>query len=84
VGVDCAQREVDRGRDAVAIAEHIMVPEPHDAITLGFYGSRSVRIPRGRVLAPVHLNNQLRVVTAEINGVRQHRNLPPEARVWEA
>jgi hypothetical protein len=78
------QREVDRGGDAVAIAQHIMVPEPQDAITLGFYGSRSVRISRRQVLPSVHFNNRPCAVTAEIDGVRQNRNLPPEARLREA
>jgi hypothetical protein len=84
VGVACAQREVDRGGDTVAIAEHVIVPQPKHAITLGFYDSRPVCILRRMMLASVYFSHQLCAMTAEIHRVSQQRCLPPKARVREA
>jgi hypothetical protein len=78
------QREVDRGGDAVAIAKHVMVPEPDEAITLGLDGSRPVCIPPRPVLAAIHFDNKPCAVTAEIDGVGQQRHLPPEVRFRKA
>jgi hypothetical protein len=78
------QREVDRGGETVAIAEHVIVPEPKDAITLGFYGSRPVCILLRMMLPTVYFNHQFCAMTAEIHRVSQQRCLPPKARVREA
>ena len=70
----------DRLNNAIDIAQHVIIPEPQNEITVGFKISRALRIfgtPLG-VLSTINLNYQTSGLTAEIHDVRFDWHLPPE------
>ena len=74
---------VDRVRDsrddAREIAEHVVVPEPDDPVTVGIQssGALAIRGDRARVLPTVDLNDQRARGDAEIRYVTPNRMLTP-------
>jgi hypothetical protein len=84
VGVACVQGKLDRSGDAIAVAEHIVVPEADHAVALGLDSRCSSGVGRTAMLAAVNLHHQTRSVAAKIHNVGQERGLKAESCLGKA
>ncbi len=74
------QRIANCQQDAFSICQHVIVPEPHDAIAFLREPciASFVVIRMNGVLSTIHFDHQPDVKTREVDDVSSDRNLPPE------
>lgn len=82
-GVAVEQRCVDHRPSAIGIAKHVIVPEPENTIALvpDHLGPECINL--GRVLAAVHLNDQLRLMAGKVCDKMTDRYLSSKTLFWE-
>ena len=83
MGVAFAQGRIDHGPDSFRIAEHLVVPEPQDPISLRFDQPCSSGIYFRPMLTPVDFDHQACAMAREVGGEHPDRHLKAKARIRE-
>src|SRR3954447_10336678 len=77
-----AERIKNRAENALGIRQHIVVPEPDDAIATRLEPI-SARLAVLRVLSAIDLDDELRRRAEEIDDIRSERMLAAETKTFE-
>jgi hypothetical protein len=82
--VSFAQGAIDHRPDTIRIAEHFVIPEANNAISLILNDCRACRVHSLIVLAAIDFDHELRSVTCEISDEVSQCNLFAEVMLGEA
>jgi len=83
VGVMLAQRACNQSGNAVGIAEHIVVPEAEDMITLGLDYCGPGVIIRSSLLPAINLDQESVTMACKVSDEMPDRHLPPKSCFWK-